>query len=140
MGYWLDIRKNEKLNESIIRNSIQSQLITSKLKPTIYDKNNNNKYEYIFKKKKKRKEMKEYLNSDKIKKILVMHNLNIKIEIEILIMKNLINIAPNNIVIKTSKLENKVNKYNGDHYHYNHKKLDQLNNEELIQLFEFLLF
>ena len=84
--------------------------------------------------------MEEYVNSDKIKKLLDMQNLNIQIENDNLIMKNVISIDPKNTIVKTSKLESNVNIYNGEHYHYNHKKLDQLNNEELTQLFQILLF
>ena len=55
------------MNE-LIENIVQTQLITSKWKPTVYycDKNNNNKYEYILKKKMKREEMDKYVDSDKM--------------------------------------------------------------------------
>ena len=141
-GYWLDKRKNENFEKDLTGNLIQTQLITSKWKSPVYyyDKNNNNKYEYILKKKMKRTAMEEYVNSDKIKKIIEIPNLNVKIENDNLVMKNLIKIDPNNVVVKTTKLENNVNIYNGDHYLYNHNILDKLNNDELTQLFEILLF
>ena len=88
----------------------------------------------------KRTAMEEFVNSDKIKKIIEIPNLNVKIENNNLTMKNLIKIYPNNLVAKTAKLENNVNIYNGDHYLYNHNILDKLDNDELTQLFEILLF
>ena len=138
----MEQRVKEKIIDSLTGNLIQTQLITSKWKTPVYyyDKNNNNKYEYILKKKMKRIEMEEYINIDKMKKLLNMQDLNVKIENDNLIMKNIINIDPNNTVIKSSKLESNVNIYNGEYYHYNHKLLDKLNNEELIQLFQILLF
>lgn len=141
-GYWLEKRKNELFNEELTGNLIQTQLITAKWKPFVYyyDKNNNNKYEYILKKKMKRTEMEECVDSDNIKKILNLPNLDVKIENDNLIMKNLIEIEPNNTIIKKSKLENNVNIYNGEHYHYNHIKLNDLNDDELLQLFKSLLF
>ena len=142
-GFWLDKRKNEKFFEEMkAGNLIQTQLITSKWKPKVfyYDKNNNNKYEYILKKKMKRTEMEECINSDKIKKIFNLKNLNVEIEGDNLVMKNIISIDPSNIVVKTSKLETNVKIYNGDHYHYNHNQLEKLENDEIIQLFKILLF
>ena len=88
----------------------------------------------------KRTEIENCVNSDTIKKLINLQNLNITIENDSLVMKNIITIDPKNTVVKTSKLESNVNIYNGEHYHYNHKQLDKLNNDELIQLFEILLF
>ena len=141
-GYWLEQKKKENFDEQLTGNLIQTQLITSKWKPTVYyyDKNNNNKYEYILKKKMKRTEMEECINSDGMKKILDLPYLDIKIENDNLIMRNLIEIEPNNVIVKKSKLEDNANVYNGEHYHYNHKKLDNLNDDELLELFKILLF
>ena len=142
-GFWLEKRKNEKIMEKVATGKlIQAQLITLKWKSPVYyyDKNNNNKYEYVLKKKMKRTEMENCVKSDTIKKIINLQNLNITIENDNLVMKNIITIDPQNTVVKTSKLESNVNIYNGEHYHYNHKQLDKLNNDELIQLFEILLF
>ena len=141
-GFWLDKLKNKKLTKELTGNLIQTQLITSKWKPTVYyyDKNNNNKYEYILKKKMKREEMEKCVDSDKIKKLIDLPNVDMKIENNNLLMKNLISIDPNNTVVKQSKLEDNVTIYNGEHYHYNHKNLEKLTDDESIQLFEILLF
>lgn len=142
-GFWLNKRKGEEVAKDLADGKlIQTQLITAKWKPTVfyYDKNNNNKYEFILKKKMKRKEMEECINCGKMKKILNLPSLDTKIENENLIMKNLIKIEPNNIIKKTSKLETNVNIYNGEHYLYNHKLQEKLNNDELIELFKLLLF
>lgn len=141
-GFWLDKLKNKKITKELTGNLIQTQLITSKWKPTVYyyDKNNNNKYEYILKKKMKREEMEKCVDSDKIKKLIDLPNVDMKIENNNLLMKNLISIDPNNTVVKQSKLEDNVTIYNGEHYHYNHKNLENLTDDESIQLFEILLF
>lgn len=141
-GFWLEKLKNKKTEDELTGNLIQTQLTTSKWKPTVYyyDKNNNNKYEYILKKKMKREEMEKCVDSDKIKKIIDLENLDIKVENNYLIMKNIITIDPNNTIVKQSKLENNVTIYNGEHYHYSHKILDSLTDDEAVQLFEILLF
>ena len=55
-------------------------------------------------------------------------------------MKILIEIEPNDVIIKISKLEENTNICDGEHYYYNHKKFDNLNGDELFEIFKILLF
>ena len=127
---------------------IQTQLITSQYKSKVYycsiDDDN---YKYVLKGPfKKDDEMNSQLLSDCIKMKLFNNDNSysskkIKYDTNIYILsKNLIQIDKNKIVLKSSKLEENVNIYDGNHYHYSHQLIHMLKQKEIIELLKILAF
>ncbi len=134
---------------------IQTQLITGQYKSKVYycSINENDKYEYILKGPFiKEDEMKAQILSDIIKQKLLISKLPNNsqssysskiVEIDgssYILSNNFIPIDKDNVVIKSSKLEENVKIYNGNKYFYSHELLKSLTKNEIIELLKILAF
>lgn len=138
------ILKCKKIDDDV--KLIQTQLITSKYKPRVYfcDIDKNNEYNYVIKG--------PYNDITSIRSILLSDYIKKKLDLSsvfydvkeykneyYLCCNNLIDIDPNKLELKQSKLEKSLI-YSGDLYLFNNDKLDSLNSNQIIELFKILVF
>lgn len=144
MGFIKPILKCKKLDDDV--KLIQTQLITAKHKQRVYfcDIDKNGEFNYVIKG--------PYNDIDPIRSILLSDYVKKKLDLSspfydvaeykgdyYMLCNNLIDINPDKVELKQSKLEKSI-VYCGDLYLFNHSKLDSLNSNQIIELFKILVF
>ena len=138
------VLKCNKLDDDV--KLIQVQLITSKYKQHVYfcDIDKNEEFNYIIKG--------PYNDINTIRSILLSDYIKKKLDLSsafynvveyksnyYMLCNNLIDVDPNKIELKQSKLEKSII-YGGDLHLFDHGKLDSLNSNQIIELFKILVF
>lgn len=128
---------------------LQTQLITARSKPKTFYTSITSKFSHIIKFPINTDEINNLITSDKIKELFGLIPSNIK-QIQIIsdntaytgvIMTNFNQqINSNDVIIKSSKLENNVIIYNGNHLHLEWNDLNNLTHDEQINYLKILAF
>jgi len=148
------INQNQQLINLSKIEHLQTQLITSKHKPkTFYisfSRSQAPEFSHVLKFPMNQNDINNMIMSDKFKNLFGLISLNIK-QIQVIDSFNNFNngiimtnfntqIDSNNIVIKSSKLENEVVIYNGNHLHLEWDNLYNLTHDEQINYLKILAF
>jgi hypothetical protein len=150
----LNVNTNQFSNQQLQINlskieHLQTQLITARNKPKTFYISLNSRFSHILKFPLSQNDINKLILSDNIKQLFNLIPSNIQ-SIQVIdfensslgiIMTNFNNqIDPNNTIIKSSKLENEVMIYNGNHFHFEWNDLYKLTHDEQIKYLKVLAF